>query len=437
MLPSDTKSRRNTQDAISSIDSSSEDADNFPNPTHVNNGRAQHRILRLPPPVFGAHRPSADAVFTIARGYPPPTLVRFVNSLIESGYDGDIVLGLSSERLNELLGGSGADDVALREYFEYHAAHHHVIVHGIDMDCTLAKGGQLLPSSNSQSDELCLPKNMFQDGSNEGEYLPDPRIRRHISQIRFEYYWAWCRFYTSTSRIFISDVKDVYFQKPPFSLLPNDAASTNSMERTLHVFEEDDAGLNLQTQRANSRWIREARGQAVLNSFGPVPVICSGTTLGGKVAMESYLRAMVLAFDETLCLTPGCDQGHHNYLLYSGRLLETKEEEGGGGGKQNNDNNNGGSKRRRRIEHIEFVPFAKGTVQTLGLFCNFRKGANANMLASHKMLDTSKNFPTVLNLDGSVAPVLHQFNRCQETNKVLDPYGAFVWKEWKKRRLLG
>ena len=82
------------------------------------------------------------------------------------------------------------------------------------------------------------------------------------------------------------------------------------MERTLHVFEEDNAGLNLQTQRANSRWIREARARPCWIRLGPCPSFVWVPCWGGEVATESYLRAMVLLFDEMLCLNPGCDQGH-------------------------------------------------------------------------------------------------------------------------------
>jgi hypothetical protein len=37
--------------------------------------------------------------------------------------------------------------------------------------------------------------------------------------------------------------------------------------------------------------------------------------------MESHLRAIIEEFDNSQCDLDGCDQGLHNYLLYSGRLL--------------------------------------------------------------------------------------------------------------------
>ena len=47
-------------------------------------------------PTFGAHRPDKDAVFAFAEGYDLPVYVLFVESLRRTGFDGDIVLSVSS-----------------------------------------------------------------------------------------------------------------------------------------------------------------------------------------------------------------------------------------------------------------------------------------------------------------------------------------------------
>ena len=50
------------------------------------------------------------------------------------------------------------------------------------------------------------------------------------------------------------------------------------------------------------------------------PTICSGSTMGEQVAIETYLRAMVNESDETGTKLMGADQGFHNYLYYSNKL---------------------------------------------------------------------------------------------------------------------
>jgi hypothetical protein len=74
--------------------------------------------------LFGTHRSDQDAIFSFARGYQLPDYMLFISSLIQSGYTGDLVLGVSSDL-----------STTLREYFEYYATHHHVIVYAIPLDC--------------------------------------------------------------------------------------------------------------------------------------------------------------------------------------------------------------------------------------------------------------------------------------------------------------
>jgi hypothetical protein len=61
-------------------------------------------------PVFGKHRSEADAVFAFATDYSLSDLITFVQSLLNTGYAGDIVLGLSPNMPDDLSA-----------FVEYHA----------------------------------------------------------------------------------------------------------------------------------------------------------------------------------------------------------------------------------------------------------------------------------------------------------------------------
>mmetsp|Transcript_33046 Transcript_33046/g.60605 ORF Transcript_33046/g.60605 Transcript_33046/m.60605 type:complete len:314 (+) Transcript_33046:465-1406(+) len=290
------------------------------------------------------------------------------------------------------------------------------------------------------------------------------------------------------NRIFVSDVRDVYFQSNPFNFDASSSWSTTDAgaggdggdgddtirrgnkqqqhQTSLQVFAEDPSEFTIATQTSNARWIRETKGEKVLEEIGHNPIVCSGTTLGGAVAMESYLRAIIEEFDNTQCDIDGCDQGLHNYLLYSGRLLlangngATADAQSDPNNKNiattnvldrtngtnrlalkvaeysnNNDNTKStasstaidNSKRSRRIDRIEFFSHGYGPVNTVGLFCGF---GGKNALRKNGMLRRNENdvVPVVSNWDGTVTPVIHQIDRCAEIAGVLEREADLLWQ---------
>ena len=118
-------------------------------------------------------------------------------------------------------------------------------------------------------------------------------------------------------------------------------------------------------------------------TFFDKPIICSGSTMGEQVAIESYLRGMVKQFDDTKCKLKGCDQGFHNYMYYSGGL-----------------NNVQG------IRGVEVFGQGKGIINNLGVL-------RSKPLKEWGLLDDEMK---VLNWDKSVSPVAHQFDRDDELN---------------------
>ena len=133
-------------------------------------------------------------------------------------------------------------------------------------------------------------------------------------------------------------------------------------------------------------------------------MICSGSTAGEQVAIESYLRAMVLQFDETKCKKKGCDQGFHNYLHYYYKLL----------GKSG-------------ISQVIVYDQGKGAVNNLGAM-------KEKPLTEWGILDTTTNL--VSNWDKSISPVIHQVDRDTELRMISNAKRREYVKKWKDEREL-
>jgi hypothetical protein len=116
-------------------------------------------------------------------------------------------------------------------------------------------------------------------------------------------------------RVLISDVRDVVFQRDPFSQLPP-AGLCVSMEVPT---------LTLSSEPHNARWLQLVYGQSVLEAIGSRPISCSGVTAGSRESVTHYLEAMageMLRMPLRAVGHSGVDQGIHNHLLWSGALGE-------------------------------------------------------------------------------------------------------------------
>ena len=308
-------------------------------------------------PTIGHHRFELDAVFAFAMNDDLFGIVRFVGSLLRTGYTGDIVLGISPT-LSQTV----------EEFIHYHAQYSHLVAYEIHMECQ-----DFVRQSKTRSQ--CTVQNMY---LGKDQYLPDSRPRREKTQLRFELFWAWSLKYSPLSRIFLLDYQDVYFQSDPFGKVE---ANINT---TLHVYEEWN-GRPIKDDPSNSRWIRAARGKEWLEKISENSIICSGTTLGGKPAIEMYTRAMVAQWDDTLCSLHGCDQGHHNVLVHGG-LLE---------GVPN-------------ITNVVHHAQGTGVANSVGLLALHAGGS----LRSQGHVDNTTNL--ILNDDGSPSPVVHKFDKDEE-----------------------
>lgn len=155
-------------------------------------------------------------------------------------------------------------------------------------------------------------------------------------------------------QVLITDMRDVIFQADPFSA-PIDG---------LEVFLEDPS-YTIAGTAFNRQWMRDLYGPTVVAALADHVVSCSGTVAGPRDDMIRYLRCMVNAVRDQAPLGSR-DQAIHNRLLRGGEL-----------------------------DPVTVIANGTGRVLTMGGVARVRRD------------DTGR----VLNDDGTVAPVLHQYDR--------------------------
>ena len=114
--------------------------------------------------------------------------------------------------------------------------------------------------------------------------------------------------------ILLSDVRDVIFQKPLFTL--------PCSELECHY-----EGPRIGECSVNSFWIRTFFGNEALARLSEKRISCSGTVNGQMRGILCYLAQMqmlMLALPTKRRIIRGGDQGIHNYLLHSGYLPKAR-----------------------------------------------------------------------------------------------------------------
>jgi hypothetical protein len=279
-----------------------EKSHSYPPPSYIMENQ-YGRLTFAQVPQYGSHRPEADAIMTFSIGYNLEKIIYFITSLVETGYDGDIIIGTATDL--------GTD---MRDFLEYYSTHHHVIVYEIPIDYC-CRGSR------------CKVVHMYK--TNSSLMVPDGRDYRTSAILRYEYYYEWSSIYQSKSRILVTDSRDVFFQRNPFEKLHL------QMETHLLVFDSG-ATKNLKKPSNHSmlilesgpdyNWIRNAYNNKTLaEEIKFKPSSCSGTTIGGQPALSMYTRAMVDQFDYSMQIQPGhrgnYDQAFHNVLLHKNLLI--------------------------------------------------------------------------------------------------------------------
>ena len=144
----------------------------------------------------------------------------------------------------------------------------------------------------------------------------DPRPGRTVATLRYEWYWIWSLQYQPHSWIMLIDARDTYFQTNPFANLPRFSSPENDIDSgLLYLFGENTNATRLGKSKKNKNWISRGYGKQVMAALENKPTICSGSTMGEQVAIETYLRALINEHDEANVKMAGSDQGFHNVCL--------------------------------------------------------------------------------------------------------------------------
>jgi hypothetical protein len=105
--------------------------------------------------------------------------------------------------------------------------------------------------------------------------------------------------------VMLTDTRDVLFQKDPFDF---------DMDDRLCVFLEDPS-KRIGTCPFNAGWIVKKYGQSELSRLYDCEISCSGVTLGGISQVLTYLTALRDHLLPPVAFV-GDDQGGHNYLVH-------------------------------------------------------------------------------------------------------------------------
>lgn len=113
----------------------------------------------------------------------------------------------------------------------------------------------------------------------------------------------------------------------------------------------------------------------------------------------------VAQFDSTHCKNKGCDQGFHNYLYYSGQLGDES-----------------GEVKARGISRVTVHEQGHGIINNLAALRD-------KPLSELGLYDAERE--VVLNWDGSISAVAHQYDRDKEVNAMVKRKKRLFEHHWK------
>ncbi len=208
--------------------------------------------------------------------------------------------------------------------------------------------------------------------SPEKEFIIKSNITKRFvntSCVRYPLYYLYLsRYGQNYSKIMLTDVRDVLFQRNPFDF---------EFEDGLCCFLEDE-GQTIGSSEGNMAWLRQGFGDRIISQIADKGISCSGTTIGSHASIMRYLEAMVNTLLKLKAHPWGIDQGVHNYILYQGL-----------------------------VKNVKFYKNFQGPILTI-----------------HYLNDETLRFDKqgfLINEDGSIINVLHQYDRLKPEikNKML------------------
>ena len=368
----------------------------FPKPTHW---LGDENVTIIVKPSYGQHRPNQDAVLAYAEGYRLSYYIMFLDTLTKTGFRGDVVLAIAEERILK-------PDVLdyLLIFTKGDTDKPNVVVYQQELYCDPKDGAPghhraLSRSGDTDVFQFCQLPNVYGWKKPDGTYTPapDPREGRVVATIRYEWYWIWASQYSPSSWIMLIDSRDSFFQRTPFANLPR-TQNIESVGGLLYFFGENANATRLGISKKNQKWIKNGYGDATIQAVKDKPTICSGSTMGEQIAIETYLRAMVNEHDEAQVRMTGSDQGFHNYLYYSSKLT-------------------GASTIRKLIVWEQ----GRGFINNMGAL-------RTKPFKEWGCYDPDKH--VVYQWDGSISPVVHQWDRDKELHGWMNGEKHREYNDW-------
>lgn len=216
-----------------------------------------------------------------AEGYDLAYYMSFIETLRKTGFNGDVVLAIAGH------------DLLAKHVEDYLRSKENVVVYIHELHCFESDG--VTPSKRKVKNgafdifQMCLLDGVYGIKDDDGkviETLKDQRIGRVVATLRYEWYWIWAAKYNPESWIMLVDARDTFFQKNPFEGVPR------NQNGLLYFFGENAAATRLGKSTKNMNWLRRSYGEATLDALRQKPTICSGSTMGEQLAIETYLRAL-------------------------------------------------------------------------------------------------------------------------------------------------
>lgn len=292
---------------------------------------------------------SKQVVIGAATGYQYHQVDPFINSLLKTGYSGDVVLIVYE------------DNAEL-------------------MSKLKAKGIKLLTIKNFDNHKL---KSLFKLRFN-------PRLQFifwfiiHLINLTFFFnsklrifnlgrissfnlsiacsrYYYYYKILSSTKyeHIMVSDVKDVVFQTNPF----------DNVEKGIY-FAIESKDVKIKEQKGNDKWVKRLFNEHEYTYLKEQNISCSGTTLGTREHMLDYFQLMIhiLATNSNkIAGRFGYDQGAHNYIVW-----------------------------RKKVKDYHLVQNLAGFILT--------------MVTTEESEFIVNNEGMLTNKDGSIVSIIHQYN---------------------------
>jgi hypothetical protein len=345
--------------------------------THTDAGvDVSDRELYAPAPALHGDS-STCTVMGMASGYPLEVYKRFVGSLRNSGFTGNIILGVSPNVSPAILA-----------YFK-------------SRDVT-AKILTWVPCTYK---DVSKKNDIFQKTQCSDPY-PDIKIRWS----RFPLARDWlteCK--DCTGPVLVTDVRDLIFQRDPFG--PGSAGVTG-----LQVFEEH---KNQTTQHWLTQWPILACKDVEFHET----MLCSGSSVGTRAAMLRYLESMYeemkvwITTDKCRFDINGDDQSMHNYLFYSGQLPFATAIPNRAGGIVHTVGVEGAILVKAHQKYWK----AQGVEGRAAMAKPFQGARGQNWIGPQYMLTDDEGFFT--EFDGTRSRVIHQWDRFGE------PYARWLQQQ--------